>query len=48
MGARERVFVYRSAWAYCAAGRNVANHDLIPTGGLERRRIDATVRRGRI
>ena len=37
---KERVFVYKSGWAYCAAGKNAAAHEFLPTGGLDRRHLE--------
>jgi len=35
----ERVFVHKGVWAYCSAGRNAADHQLIPTGGVDLKRL---------
>jgi hypothetical protein len=35
----ERVFVHRCVWAYCPAGRHAADHQLIATGGIDRKRL---------
>jgi hypothetical protein len=39
--ADDRVFVHADGWAYCPAGRNIPDHKFLPTGGLERRRVEA-------
>ena len=36
----DRVFVYEDSWAYCPAGRAAGDHHFVPTGGLERRRLE--------
>ncbi len=36
----ERVFLHGRVWAYCPAGRAVPDHHLIPTGGIELRRLE--------
>jgi len=36
----ERVFAHLGAWAYCPAGRRAADHQFIPTGGIELRRLE--------
>lgn len=35
----ERIFVHSGVWAYCPAGRTAANHQLIPTGGIDLKRL---------
>ena len=47
LSVEDRVFVHADGWAYCPAGRGVSDHSFIPTGGLERRRIEGgvTIRR---
>jgi hypothetical protein len=37
---KERVFVYRSGWAYCPAGRDADAHQFLPTGGIDRRQLE--------
>jgi len=39
----DRIFVHADAWAYCPAGRRAADHRLVATGGLERRRLERGV-----
>jgi hypothetical protein len=39
----DRVFLHRDGWAYCPGGRAATDHAFIPTGGLERRRLEAGV-----
>jgi hypothetical protein len=36
----ERVFMHGRVWAYCPAGRAASDHHLIPTGGVELRRLE--------
>jgi hypothetical protein len=40
LSADDRVFVHSDGWAYCQAGRAAPDHTFVPTGGLERRRIE--------
>jgi len=42
--AKERVFVHDHQWAYCAAGREAPSHQWIPTGGVDRQRIESGIR----
>jgi hypothetical protein len=41
---KERVFIHNGAWAYCPAGRQADSHQWIPTGGLDRQRLESGVR----
>jgi hypothetical protein len=43
LNAQDRVFLYSEGWAYCSGGRAAEDHAFIPTGGLERRRLEAGV-----
>jgi hypothetical protein len=43
LDADDRVFVHGDGWAYCTAGRTAPDHTFVPTGGLERRRIEGGV-----
>ena len=43
LAADDRVFVHTDGWAYCQAGRGAPDHKFMPTGGLERRRIEGGV-----
>ena len=36
----DRVFMHGRVWAYCPAGRHEPDHQLIPTGGVELRRLE--------
>jgi hypothetical protein len=43
LSVEDRVFVHSDGWAYCTAGRSAPDHKFVPTGGLERRRVEAGV-----
>jgi hypothetical protein len=40
---QDRVFVHTDGWAYCPGGRRAADHEFLPTGGLDRRRLERGV-----
>jgi hypothetical protein len=41
------VFLQDGEWAYCEAGKLVADHEFLPTGGMTRQRIESRRTAGR-